>query len=67
VPVFLGEWGGEARHRAWGRRLLEYADARGFGWAAWSWADWPCVVCDHRAGDFRPSPFGELVRESLRA
>jgi endoglucanase len=66
VPVFAGEWGGDARHLAWGGQLLAYLDERAIGWAAWSWADWPCLVCDHRSGDFTPTPFGAVVREGLR-
>lgn len=65
VPVFVAEWGGEASHVAWGRELLAYLDAREIGWAAWSWADWPHVVRDHRAGDFTPTAFGTLVRDAL--
>jgi endoglucanase len=64
-PVFAGEWGGEAAHAAWGRRLLAYLERHTVGWTAWSWCDWPCVVASHRSGDFTPTPFGAIVRSGL--
>jgi endoglucanase len=65
--VFVAEWGGDAGHCEWGRRLEAYLRARGIGWAGWSWADWPRLVADCRACDYTPTPFGEIVRDSLRA
>jgi hypothetical protein len=67
VPLFAGEWGGAPRHAAWGRRLLEYLEGRGIGWAAWSWADWPRLVADCRRCDYTPTALGEVVRTALRA
>jgi hypothetical protein len=64
-PVFAGEWGGEAAHADWGRRLLAYLERHTVGWTAWSWCDWPCVVAGHRAGDFSPTEFGAIVRAAL--
>jgi hypothetical protein len=69
-PVFAAEWGGthEARgrrHLAWGHRLEAYLRARQIGWAAWSWADWPPLVADCRMGDYRPTPFGAIVKDAL--
>ena len=66
APVFAGEWGGGARHLAWGRELLRYFDARSIGWAAWSWADWPTLVTDCRQCAYTPTPFGALIKDALR-
>ncbi len=65
VPLFVAEWGGGPEDVAWGRRLLDYLDRRGIGWAAWSWADWPWLVRDQRRGDFAPTAFGDIVRSRL--
>jgi aryl-phospho-beta-D-glucosidase BglC (GH1 family) len=66
-PVFAGEWGGDAGHTDWGRRLLAYLDRHAIGWTAWSWCDWPFVVTSHRGGDFTPTPFGTVVLSGLRS
>lgn len=60
--VFAGEWGGEARHRAWGRALARYFDDLQMGWCAWGWPDKPKLRAEGAA-----TPFGELVREGLRS
>jgi endoglucanase len=65
VPVFAGEWGGEPGDLEWGTRLRRYLDARDIGWTAWSWSDWPHLVASARAGDYSPTPFGELVRDAI--
>lgn len=67
VPVFLGEWGGTENDLAFGRSLLDVIQARGLGWTAWSWVDYPPLVQSPRAPGYRPTPFGELVRNTLRA
>jgi aryl-phospho-beta-D-glucosidase BglC (GH1 family) len=64
APVFIGEFGGFDEHLSWGQELLTYLDARQIGWAAWSWSDHPRLV-NSRDG-YRPTLFGELVRNSLR-
>ncbi|MCL4783574.1 MAG: cellulase family glycosylhydrolase [Bryobacterales bacterium] len=61
VPVFIGEFGGEEKDLAWGRELMAYLDEKGFGWAAWSWRDWP-----HLQREGRLTPFGTLVAGGLR-
>ena len=67
VPVFLGEWGGTDNDLAFGRRLLKAIEARGLGWTAWSWVDYPPLVQSPREPDYRPTAFGELVRNALHA
>jgi aryl-phospho-beta-D-glucosidase BglC (GH1 family) len=62
-PVFAGEWGFEGNREqdiAWGRRVLNYLDELQLGWTAWSWNDRPLIQSDGV-----PTPFGQLVRESL--
>ncbi len=64
APVFVGEFGGVEEQLLWGQELLGYLDARQIGWAAWSWADHPHLVKAQRG--YEPTPFGVLVRNSLR-
>jgi endoglucanase len=66
VPLFAGEWGGNADDVEWGERLARYLDARAIGWCAWSWADAPCLVASCHTRDYTPTPFGAVVREALR-
>jgi endoglucanase len=66
APVFLGEWGGTEEHLAWGEELLVYTDDRAIGWTAWSWSDHPHLIDKNRAS-YEPTPFGQLVRASLRS
>lgn len=61
-PVFAGEWGGEAKDLAWGRRLAAYFRELGIGWTAWSWRDWP-----HLQKDGIATPFGQIVAEELES
>ena len=60
VPVFSGEWGGEAKDLKWGRRLADYFRELNIGWTAWSWRDFP-----HLQNDLVATPFGALVRDEL--
>jgi hypothetical protein len=65
VPVFAGEWGGGDADVHWGRRLLAYLEAHTVGWTAWSWCDWPHLVCTDPDGACTPTAFGEVVRGGL--
>jgi hypothetical protein len=60
-PVFAGEWGGPENELDWGRRLSNYFDALGIGWAVWSWTDWPNMMTR-----YQPTRFGEMVHALLR-
>jgi hypothetical protein len=60
-PVFAGECGGEDRDVEWGRRLFEYFNELGMGFAAWGWSDRPLLVERYQA-----TPFGKLVRDAIR-
>jgi aryl-phospho-beta-D-glucosidase BglC (GH1 family) len=60
MPVFAGEFGGVEKDLVWGERLLHFFDARGMGWTAWSWSDYP-----HMAHDYEPTVFGSLVQDRL--
>lgn len=64
-PVFAAEWGCRANDIEWGRRLVQYMGDRGIGWTAWSWSDSPRLVEIPLAPDYRPTAFGQLVRDSL--
>jgi endoglucanase len=66
APVFVGEWGGGDEQVDWGRRLRAYLDSRQIGWAAWSWADRPCLVTSCRERDYSPTAFGTLVHDALQ-
>jgi hypothetical protein len=65
-PVFAGEWGGDAEHVPWGRRLRAYMDSLEMGWTAWSWSDRPFLVADLRSADTHPTEFGRIVQDGLR-
>jgi hypothetical protein len=67
VPLFAGEWGGQDEHVGWGAQLLDYFEHAGIGWTAWSWSDWPHLVCGCRQRDYTPTAFGHLVRRGLLA
>jgi endoglucanase len=62
LPVFAGEFGGEAADIEWGRRLMEYLRVRGIGWTAWSWVDSPRLTQTDRR---TPTDFGLLVKDGL--
>jgi endoglucanase len=64
APVFIAEFGGVEEDLAWGQKLLSYLDALQIGWAAWSWSDHPHLV--KSGSGYEPTPFGALVRNSLR-
>jgi endoglucanase len=66
VPVFLGEWGGHDEDLEFGRDLVDAMHRNAAGWAAWSWVDDPPLVQSPRPPDYRPTKFGELVRDELR-
>lgn len=65
VPLFAGEWGGEAGHLKWGAKLSAYLRKLEAGWTAWSWADWPRLVHHAQNGEYTPTEFGALVRRSV--
>jgi endoglucanase len=64
-PLFIGEWGGETKDLNWGRRLRRFLAENSCGWTAWSWVDRPFLVEDARRADYRPTPFGALVKQAL--
>jgi endoglucanase len=64
-PLFIGEWGGGDEDLAWGTKLVAYMRKVACGWTAWSWADFPKLVENGPAGDYRPTKFGDLVRSEL--
>jgi hypothetical protein len=66
VPIFIGEWGGEADHLDFGQRLAERIRREGLSWTAWSWADRPHLIHPSSEPGYTPTAFGELVRNQLR-
>jgi endoglucanase len=63
VPVFAAELGGGESDVRWGASLLDYLRARGIGWTAWSWSDYPHLV---RPGErLEATAFGHVVRADL--
>jgi hypothetical protein len=65
LPVFVGEWGGTADQLDFGWELARVLRQQGLGWTAWSWVDYPHLVEWPGPPDFRPTPFGDLVRGEL--
>jgi aryl-phospho-beta-D-glucosidase BglC (GH1 family) len=66
VPIFIGEWGGTKSDLKFGRNLAKKLRELGLGWAAWSWVDNPQLIQPPRTPDYKPTPFGDLVRYELR-
>ncbi len=62
LPVFIGEFGGEAKDLEWGRQLLRYMEQKRLGWTAWSWSASPFLVGNDRR---TPTEFGQLVYNTL--
>ena len=68
VPVFLGEFGGDAAETAsgdeieWGKQLIRYSDQKDIGWTSWSWSDYPFLTYNDRR---TPTEFGLIVQEAL--
>ena len=62
VPLFAGEWGGADSDLKWGKRLADYFDSLQMGWTAWSWYNEPFLI-----ERYRPTPFGQIVRDRLPA
>ncbi len=60
APLFIAEWGGEAKDLTWGRRLAAYMRSLGLGWTAWSWRDKP-----HLQQHGLPTEFGDVVMAAL--
>lgn len=65
VPVFVGEWGGHDKDLEFGRDLAALMREKGLSWTAWSWVDDPKLVKPPGAPAYRPTAFGELVRDEL--
>ncbi len=66
-PLFIAEWGGGDGDVEWGARLLRFMQGRTCGWTAWGWFDRPRLVENARAGVYRPTKFGELVKGAMKA
>ena len=62
VPVFVGEFGGKDTpgDLDFGRRLTQYMQELGIGWAAWSWFNEPVLVTRYTV-----TAFGDIVRRQL--
>lgn len=67
-PVFLGEFGTQDKLSmtlADVESLLGYADQLGLGWTAWHFSATGCPCLLSEEGAFTPTPYGELVKNSL--
>ncbi len=77
-PVFVGEWGYYPENEEsgfaqavygttedYGRPLIEYMDEKRMSWSAWVWSDtwYPPMI---KNGEYEPTEFGALVKESLQ-
>lgn len=60
VPVFAGEWGGEAGQVQWGAKLSAYLRKLEMGFWAWRTRRGQSVQLD-----YTPTEFGALVRGAL--
>jgi endoglucanase len=64
-PVFAAEMGGGADDLEWGASLIDYCAQHNIGWTAWSWSDRPHLIVPPLSPDYRPTAFGEVVRNAL--
>lgn len=65
VPTMFGEFGEDDCDHDWSDLLIDWADANGIGWTAWSWypsCGMPGLITDW---DGTPSGYGEGVKEAL--
>ena len=67
VPVITGEVGQSRCARDWVDTYLDWADARGISYTAWTWNTWDCgggpaLISDY---DGTPTAFGVGVKERL--
>lgn len=65
VPTVFGEFGDAGCNHDWSDLLIDWADARGIGWTAWSWypsCDMPGLISDW---DGTPTGYGEGIKEAL--
>ena len=67
APIFVGEWGGTNQELQFGSNLAARLRKLGLGWTAWSWTDFPHLIASPTAPEFKPTPFGALVRNELIA
>ena len=65
IPIFVGEWGGTVQDLKFGENLASEMRSLGLGWTAWSWSDFPPLIEPPGAPQFKPTPFGALVRNEL--
>ncbi|MCC3764491.1 cellulase family glycosylhydrolase [Glycomyces sp. TRM65418] len=65
VPTMFAEFGDAGCNHDWSDLLIDWADARGIGWTAWSWypsCDMPGLISDW---DGTPTGYGEGIKEAL--
>lgn len=65
VPTLFAEFGDAGCNHDWSDLLIDWADARGIGWTAWSWypnCDMPGLISDW---DGTPTGYGEGIKEAL--
>jgi endoglucanase len=63
-PVFMGEWGGNAKNLEYGQRLMDYAQERGLHWTAWCFHP-SCGPPLLKNWTFEPNDFGLFVKTKL--
>ena len=65
IPTFIGEWGGGDKDLGFGSMLAAVMNGKQLSWTAWSWVDDPKLVQPPGPPDYRPTAFGQLVRNEL--
>jgi endoglucanase len=70
VPVQVGEFGQDTCAHGYVDKVMDWADANGVGYTAWTWNPWGCSEGNVLIEDWNGTPtstYGEAVRERLRA
>lgn len=68
-PVVIGEFGSNVQSGSHNQQVIDYAEARGFGWIAWAWlgGDGTRWELFKEWRSYEPTPAGLPVREALRS
>lgn len=78
-PVFVTEWGFSPNvikthgmygtDATYGAPLLQYMEAHGYSWTAWSWSPWigqPSMISSYKSGNYTKTEYGDFVYKAMQ-